>query len=237
MNSEAFDLGLRSTAFHSPCGYDSDGNTSTAREIAIICRKLASYDNVSKYFKIWRDFVRQGRTELVSENSLTRTYKRHAGYKVCHGEESGYCAAECGISGSGTAFISVVLGAQDGESAEKSAKTLIDHAHSAYRVTPVMFPDEMMKPIPVRSGTESAVLLRIKGQQTAVLPRNSGEPAAVVVLPDYLCAPLRKGQPVGTVAFYDGKNLVCETAIVTAEKVDRLSFNFIDRKLMCNVLE
>ena len=237
MNSEAFDLGLRSTAFHSPCGYDSDGNTSTAREIAIICRKLASYDNVSKYFKIWRDFVRQGRTELVSENSLTRTYKRHAGFKVCHGEESGYCAAECGISGSGTAFISVVLGAQDGESAEKSAKTLIEHAHSAYRVTPVMFPDEMMKPIPVRSGTESAVLLRIKGQQTAVLPRNSGEPAAVVVLPDYLCAPLRKGQPVGTVAFYDGKNLVCETAIVTAEKVDRLSFNFIARKLMCNVLE
>ena len=237
MNSEAFDLGLRSTAFHSPCGYDSDENVSTAREMAVICRKLASFRNLSPYFKIWRDFVRQGRTELVSENSLTRTYKRHTGFKECHGEESGCCIAQGGMNDSGTCYIAVILGGDDSETVEKSAKKLIDHAFSAYRVTPIMFPDEMMKPLPVRSGTENAVEVRIAGQGTAVLPRSSGQPSAVVVMPQYMTAPLRKGQPVGTAAFYDGKILVSETAIVTAEKVDRLSWRFIAWKLMCNVLD
>ena len=46
MNSEAFDMGLRGTAFCSPYGYYDEREHSTARDIAEICRRLAEYETL-----------------------------------------------------------------------------------------------------------------------------------------------------------------------------------------------
>lgn len=94
MNSRAFDLGLRNTAYFSPYGYYDEREYTTAYDIAIICSELSKYDFLQPYFKTWRDFVRNGTVELVNENTLSRTYQYHAGFKAVHSEESGYCIAE-----------------------------------------------------------------------------------------------------------------------------------------------
>lgn len=237
MNSEAFDMGLRNTAFYTPYGYYDEREYSTARDIAEICRALSRYELLRPFFQTWRDFVKGGATELVSENTLSRTYERHIGFKACHSGEAGYCAAEGGINDAGTCYISVVLGAPDADISLSAAKKLINRGFSEYKVTATMFPDEMLMPLKVRGGEDAAVEIRLREQSRIVVPRGVSELATVTVLPDYLTAPVKKGQRIGTAGFYSGKELVCEADIVAADDVPRLSFRFIFVKTLAKLLK
>lgn len=237
MNGEVFDLGLRDTAFYSPYGYYDEREYTTANDIAVICSKLAKYEFMRPYFKTWRDFVKSGQTELVNENTLARTYDRHIGFKACHSKESGYCIAEAGINDSGMCYIAVILGAESDDVSMSCAKKLINKGFSDYKVTATMFPDEMLMPIRVRNGEDSAVEIHLKNQSNLVVPRAVNELSTVVVIPEYLTAPLKKGQKIGTAGFYSEKNLVCEIDIVTDSDVNKLTFGFILKKTLCNLLK
>lgn len=237
MNSEAFDMGLRDTAFYSPYGYYDEREYTTANDIAVICSKLAKYDFLKPYFKTWRDFVKSGQTELVNENTLSRTYDRHIGFKACHSDESGYCIAEGGENDSGMCYIAVILGAESDDVSFSSAKKLINKGFSDYKVTATMFPDEMLMPIRVRNGEDSAVEIHLRNQSNLVVPRGVNELSTVVIIPEYLTAPVKKGQKIGSAGFYSEKNLVCEIDIVTSDSVDKLTFGFILKKTLCNLLK
>lgn len=232
MNAAAFDLGLRNSAFYSPYGYYDEREHTTAREMALICAKLSEYDFLTPYFSTWREFVRDNKVELVNENSLSRTLDSHIGFKAAHMQETGYCIAEGLRSESGTAFIAVVLGAQDEEISFSTAKKLCRKGFSDYKVTVTMFPDEMLMPIKVKKGKDFAVPIAIKQQGTLVIPKNSAELKTVTVLPDYLEAPVVYGQKIGTAAFYNGKNLVYEADIVASDSVEELDYGFVLSKML-----
>lgn len=237
MNTEAFDMGLRNTAFYSPYGYYDEREYSTAADIAAICSQLSRFEFLRPYFKTWRDFVKSGQTELVSENRLALNYERHIGFKACHSDESGFCIAEGAVNESGTCYISVILGASDEDSSLKGAKMLTNKGFNDYKVTATMFPDEMLMPIKVRNGEDSAVEVHLRRQSSLVIPRGVNELSTVVVIPEYLTAPLEKGQRIGTAAFYSDKNLVCEIEIVTSEKVEKLTPQFVLKKVLLNLLK
>lgn len=237
MNGEAFDMGLRNTAFYSPYGYYDEREYTTAYDIAVICSELAEYEFMRPYFSTWRDFVKSGQTELVNENTLARTYDRHIGFKACHSDDSGYCIAEAGMNNNGNCYIAVVLGAESEDVSFGTAKKLINKGFSEYKLTATMFPDEMLMPIKIRCGTDSAVEICLRNQSNLVVPRGVGELSTVVVLPEYLDAPIKSGQKIGTAAFYSEKNLVCEIDIITVNSVDKLSLGFVLQKTLLNLLK
>ena len=237
MNSRAFDLGLRNTAYFSLYGYYDEREYTTAYDIAIICSELSKYDFLQPYFKTWRDFVRNGTVELVNENTLSRTYQYHAGFKAVHSEESGYCIAECGKNESGTAFISVVLGAESDDDSFKKAKQLINSGFSNYKVTDSYFPDEMFKPIRVKNGEESAVEPILAKQGNIVVPKGTTSLRIICVFPEYLNAPIKKGQKIGTAAFFNGKKIVFETDVIVKNDVKKISFGFILKKMLLNMVK
>ncbi|MBQ8297404.1 MAG: D-alanyl-D-alanine carboxypeptidase [Ruminococcus sp.] len=237
MNSEAFDLGLRDTAFYSPHGYYDEREYTTAHDLAVICSELLKYEFMEPYFRTWRDFIKEGQTELVNENTLARTYDRHVGFKASHSEESGYCIAECGRSEDGTAFIAIVLGASDENSSLSQAKQLVKKGFSDYKVTTPGFLDELLRPVKVKNGVDSAVEVRLKSQSTVVVPKGVSELSNVIVMPEYLEAPLKKGQKAGTAAFYNGDTLVYETDIIVQNDVKRLTYSYILKKMLLNLIE
>ena len=125
MNSRAFDLGLRNTAFYSPSGLSDEREHSTAHDIAVICAQLSRYESLEPYFRIWRDSIRGGKTDIISENRLTRTYPKHIGFKECNSKLSGYCIAEAGRNEKGETYIAVVLGSENQDTAESKATRLL----------------------------------------------------------------------------------------------------------------
>ncbi|MDE6775158.1 MAG: serine hydrolase [Ruminococcus sp.] len=237
MNSEAFDLGLRDTAFLSPYGYYDKREYSTAHDVAVICSELAEYDFLKPYFKIWRDFIKEGKTELVNENTLSRTYENHAGFKAAHSEQSGFCIAEAGENESGICYIAVILNAPDSDTSFKEARQLIKKGFSNYKVTATMFPDEMLMPVKVRSGRETAVEISLRRQSRLVIPKNVAELSTAVVIPEYLNAPVKQGQVIGTAAFYSEKNQVCEIDIIAENDVEKLDFLYVFKEMLLNLLK
>lgn len=237
MNSKAFDLGMYSTVFCSPYGYYNEQEHTTAHDLAIVCAKLSDFDALEPYFCIWRDFVRNGKAELVNENTLSRTYEPHIGFKASHSEKSGYCIAEGGENSDGTTYIAVVLGAENEDISLKKAKELINLGFNGFHMTATMFPDEMLMPIKVKNGVEVAVEIQIANQSNLIVPKNITELNNIVILPDFLTAPVQKGQLIGSVGFYSGDTLVCETNIVTKDSVDALSFAYSFRKILSNIIK
>jgi D-alanyl-D-alanine carboxypeptidase (penicillin-binding protein 5/6) len=237
MNNKAEELGLRNTVFRSPCGYYDENEYSTAHDIALICRELVKYDMLTEYFRIWRDFVKSGQTELVNENTLARTYERHIGFKACHSEQSGYCIAEAGRNEKGTVYISVVLGAEDEDISFGKAKRLINTGFSDYKITATMFPDEMLHPLEVRNGTENSVEMQIQKQDMLVVPVGVNELSSVIVIPEYIDAPVKRGQKIGMASFYNDDVLVCEIPITAKENVNELSFGWIFRETLLKLIK
>lgn len=237
MNSRAFDLGLRNTAFYSPHGYYDEREYTTAHDIAVICSELAKFDFMQSYFKTWRDFIREGQTELVNENTLARTYEQHIGFKASHSDQSGYCIAEGGESEDGTSYIAVVLGAADEDMSFSTAKQLVKKGFSDYRVTVPGFLDELLRPVRVKDGVDMAVEVGLRSQSTIVIPRGVSELSNVIVMPEYVSAPVEKGQKIGTAAFYNGDTLVYETDIITKSNVEKLSYGYIFKKMLLNLIE
>ena len=237
MNSEAFDLGLRNTAFYSPQGYYDEREYTTAHDIAVICADLVKYDFMEPYFRTWRDFIKEGQTELVNENTLARTYEQHIGFKASHSEQSGFCIAEGGKSADGTVYIAVVLGAPDEDISFSMAKQLVKKGFSDYRVTVPGFLDELLRPVTVRDGVDSAVEVRLRSQSTIVIPKGVSELSNVIVMPAYICAPVKKGQKIGTAAFYNGDTLVYETDIVTQSAVEKLSYGYIFKEMLLKLIK
>ncbi len=236
MNSEAFDIGLRNTAFMSPYGTYNEKEHTTARDMAVICSRLARYGFLRKYFCTWMDRVRGGLTEVVSENTLTRTYDGHIGFKACHSEMSGYCVAEGAENAGGTAYIAVVIGAENENVSLGTAKKLLRRGFSGYKVTAADFPDEMLMPVKVSRGEETAVELMLGRRREAAVERGGAELSSISVIPAYLTAPVKRGQKVGTAAFYQGKTLICETDIVVKNNVKKLTWKFIAAKMLFNML-
>lgn len=237
MNSEAFDMGLRNTAFYSPHGYFDEREYTTAHDLAVICSKLVKFKQLEPYFKTWRDFIKEGQTELVTENTLARTYDRHIGFKAAHSEQSGYCIAEGGRDENGTTYIAVILGADSEETSLPAAKKLVKKGFSDYRVTVPGFLDELLRPVKVRNGVDSAVEVGLRSQNTIVIPKGVKELSNVVVIPEFVDAPLRKNQKIGTVAFYSGESLVYETDIIVKNDVKKLSYGYVFKELLLNLIE
>lgn len=237
MNSEAFDLGLRNTAFYSPYGYYDEREYTTAHDMAVICAQLVKYEFLRPFFKTWRDFVKSGQTELVSENRLANSYERHIGFKAAHSDETGYNIAEGGMNEAGDCYIVVVLGADNEDDMYKQAKSLMKSGFTDYKVTATMFPDEMLMPMKIRGGCDTAVEIALRQQSRLVVPKSVGELSTKVVLPEYLTAPVKKGQVIGSAAFYSDKNLVCEIDIVVKDDVKKLSWGYILKEMLCNMIE
>lgn len=237
MNSEVFDLGLRDTAFFSPYGYPDENSYTTAHDIAVICCQLTKYEFLRPYFCTWREFVKGGKTELVNENTLSRTFEPHIGFKASHSDKTGYCIAEGGNYGGDITCIAVVLGASDEDESFGTAKKMLKKGCRDYCVIPTMFPDEMLKPLRIRNGEETAAELAIESQWHFAVPKSEKRVKTAVVLPEYADAPVVRGQRVGTAAFYVGDTLIYESPIIVKSNVKKLSLKYIVLKMLGKLAE
>lgn len=221
MNAAAFSLGMRNTRFADCTGLSAE-NLTTAHDLALLCRALLQYDWLQPIFTTWRDELRGGETELVSENTLTRTYEGLLGLKAGHGDASGYTLTLAAERDS-LQCIAVILGCGDEDQRFRDAKALLEQGFSGYYVTTPDFSAEFMLPLPVRHGTAAAVLPET-GELLSIAAPKGETISSVVVLPLYLEAPVRKGDIVGSAAFYCGDSLLYESPLTAAEDVPRRGF-------------
>lgn len=236
MNARAFELGMRNTVYKSCGGNDSYSEYTTAKDTSILAGALLKYDFLTEFFTTWSDTVRNGETEVVNENILVRTFDGITGMKAGHSEKSGFNLVIT-AERNDTSFISVILGCDDKDERFNIGKSLLSQGFSSYKVTMPAFSDEFLKPINVHGGTEKAVQIQAGELNELVIPRSSGELSTAVLIPEYIEAPVKKGQIVGRIGFYNGDTLLFETDLLASQSVNKISFKKAIKKYLCIMYE
>ena len=234
MNAEAFTLGMRSTRY-ADCTGLSEESVTTAYEHGLLCRELLRYEWLKPLFTAFRDELRGGETELVSENRLTRNYEGILGLKAGHGDASGYTLA-LAAEREGMRCIGIVLGCSDADERFAAGKRLLNKGFTEYTVTTPDFSAEFLRPVPVHHGTAAAVLAESAALRAAAVPKNAAL-TCTVLLPRYVEAPVAAGEMLGEIAFYSGDTLLYESPLTAAEAVPRRRLKETLRMLLDNLFK
>ncbi len=231
MNAAAFDLGMRSTHFTSPQGYDDPMAYSTARDMGILACAVLQYESLAPYLTTWRTFIRDETVEIVNENTFTRTLDGCTGLKAGHSEEAGQCLiASC--ERNDMVCVAVVLGCEDENDRFVIAKRLLNMGFQNYKNTLPSLSEEFLMPLKIKGGTESAVLLKLAALPELTVPQSASELQTVPILPEYVCAPLAEGQQVGIVHFYHEETLLCSVPLLAADAVPQKTFGYAFKKAL-----
>ena len=229
MNAAAFDLGMKNTRFTTPQGFDDENAYSTAHDMGLLCCAVLQCPELQECLSTWRTFIRQDTVELVNENTLTRTEKHCTGLKASHSSKSGYSIA-VSAEKENMSCIAVILNAPDENTRFTLAKKLLHIGFQNYQITLPAFAEEFLQPLKIKKGTESAVLLEISSLPALTIPTGT-QLRAVMVLPEFMQAPVKYHQKAGTVYFYQDKTLLCECSLLTAEAVPKMTFSSACQKI------
>lgn len=231
MNAAAFDLGMRDTVFTSPQGYDDEASHSTARDLGILTCAVLSMPVLHEALTTWRTFIRDNTVEIVNENTLTRTMDGCLGVKAAHSAQAGQCLIAAAEHGELTCA-AIVLGCPDETERFTAAKQLLRQGFSAYTTEFTGFSEEFLNPLKIRHGTEASVLLHTDVLPPLAVRKSTPSLQAVLVLPVYAQAPVRKGQLLGEVYFYDGDTLLYSSGLYAGKDVPAVTFRLAAQRVL-----
>lgn len=218
MNNKAIELGMNNTSFTNCNGYyDDSKQISTATDLAILVSKLSEFENMKGYFTCWLDYLRDGATELVNANTLVRSYEGLTGFKAGYTDSSGFCVA-AGAERNGVSYVSIVMGCDDKDMSFTEAKRLLNNGFTGYQKIKPDMPKNIPQVIRVKGGIKKEIPLSINEIKDIIIPNGSSKSVtSKVIVPDYIYAPVEKGQAVGEIQFYKNEKLLFAVDITAAD--------------------
>lgn len=231
MNARAAELSMKNTHFENTNGLDDsvENHVISARDIAIMSRELIRHPQILEYSSTWMDTVRDGAFTLTNTNRLVRFYPGATGLKTGSTAKAKFCISAT-AERNGVSLIAVIMGAETRDVRNAEAKKLLDYGFAGYGV----YKDENheLPPLPVDGGMKDHASLVVTPFSLALPKEKIASVHAEVELPTRLKAPLAVGDTVGRVIYTLDGETVGETPITVAEKVDKISFFEILRRLL-----
>ena len=209
MNRRAAELGMTHTCFASPSGLDAEGHGASAHDMALLARAALRNDDFAEICKKQQMRVSFGNPPYL--RTLTNTNKLLAMDDTVIGVKTGFtdAAGRCLVSAAerdGRRLICVTLFDRN-DWADHEA--LYDYGFASAQPYPMPLPE--LPAVPVEGGDADSVQVYLK--EPPVLTAWRGVPPAyemTVLLPPFLTAPVRKGEPVGTLLLTNGRTVIAE---------------------------
>ena len=236
MNDKARALNCFDTNFVTPSGLDAEGHYTTARDLAVI----ASYAIKNKDFLSITNTpshkfkeIKTGRTFTVTnKNKFLYMMDGAIGVKTGFTGKAGYCFVGA-VKRPDRTLISVVLGC--GWPPNKNLKWIDTKRLMTYGIENYekkqIFEEKIFNPVYVEDGQTEFVGLKISGDLNILI----GKDEKVHIeynIPEYLTAPVNKGQQVGSAKYYINGKLYTEIPIYTTEESKKIDFKFCLRKIL-----
>ena len=222
MNKQAQVMGL-GAHFVNATGLDADGQTMSARDVAMICQSLVEYDQLLVWSSIWMEnYVHpDGReTEMTNANRLVRFYDGADGICTGSSNSAGYCIAATAQHSAGR-FIYVAMGAPSSNARFEDANTALDYAFAGFSATTVVREGQQLcQNYPVVGGTKSSVNVIAKSGFSALLEKGSeSRIEKELVMLEEVKAPVEKGQKIGYLRILLDEEEIGRVDAVAAEDV------------------
>ena len=236
MNSRAMELGMNDTHFVNCTGLDDGADAArhrtSAHDIALMSRELLkNHPDIKKFTTIWMDTVRNGTFGLSNTNKLVRFYPGATGLKTGFTSGAGYCLSAT-AEREGLELIAVVMGCTTSQERTAACKGMLDYGFANFAV---VNPDltEHNTAVTVKLGKTPSISA-VLGADTGMLidKAQKGSITTEIQLAESVCAPVEKGQPLGTMTVKAGDQVLAEVPLVAAEDVARLTWGDLFVKVL-----
>ena len=220
MNKRAKEIGMRDSTFRNSTGLPDPDQKVTARDLAILARKIVL--DYPEYYPIFAipDFEWNGINQR-NRNPLLTMGIGADGLKTGHTEESGY-----GLVGSAKSNtqrrIVVVNGLESSRARAEEARKLMEWGFRTFRQVTLFEDDEVVAEAKVFGGTQGRVQLKAKGAIRVLVSRSNADSLkgrAVYTGP--IEAPIEPGTEVGALKIFQDERLIQETPLYTAETIGK----------------
>lgn len=214
MNAKAAELGMEQTCFANPNGLSEDGHYSTAYDMARLGR--ACLENEILAGIMATKSITVGTRTFTNHNKLLWRYDGCTGMKTGYTEKAGRTLVSSAEI-NGQTLIAVTLNAPDDWDDHTK---LFDYGFEVYSESLLCSAGKIIQRIPVYGGLTSFIPAVTADE--VCYPLAEGEHVtAKITLPDFLEAPIMRGDSLGKLSFYVSGNLIAETNLLAGEGARR----------------
>ncbi|GAJ39416.1 D-alanyl-D-alanine carboxypeptidase family protein [Saccharococcus caldoxylosilyticus] len=228
MNKKAKELGLKDTMFQNATGLPAEKHYSSAYDMAMLARELLKYEDITKYTRMYEDYLRENTDKkfwLVNTNRLVKFYPGVDGLKTGFTSQAKYCLTATAKK-NGMRVIAVVFGASTPKSRNAQITKMLDYAFSQYKTHPVYKRNEVLTRVHINKGKKRTVAL-VTSEPISVLTKKGqsiDQIEKVIKVKDGVKAPIQKGDELGVLILkQDGKEIL-RSPIVAKESVAEASW-------------
>lgn len=219
MNARAKELGMNDTTFINCNGLDEAGHVTSAHDIAVMSRELMKHPKIFEYTTIWMDSLRDGAFGLVNTNKLVRFYQGATGLKTGSTSVAGFCISAT-AKRDNMELIAVVMGSPSSKERFSDATKMLDYGFANFAILKSLVSDDELSCLYVKKGLKSSLSIALDESFNMLIEKTKiGNIEKTISLPEYVNAPIKKGQKIGTVEYFtDGKSIgKCD--IVSTENI------------------
>lgn len=230
MNKRAEELGMKNTHFENTNGLDdtTENHVISARDIAIMSAELLKHEKIIDFTTIWQDTIRDGAFTLTNTNRLIRFYQGANGLKTGSTSKAGFCISATAQRDE-MQLIAVVMGSQNRDSRNESAKKLLDWGFANYNY--LRLDAATLEPLTVSFGKQERVKIAYDRFEW-VASKEDGELSVALQLPESIDAPVKNGQVIGTVIYKLGEREVGKGNVYAIEAIEKNSYGSLFAKLL-----
>lgn len=231
MNERAAELGCTSSHFENATGLDDtvQNHTMSARDIATISAEVMKHEKVTDYTTVWMDTIRDGAFGLTNTNRLIRFYDGATGLKTGSTAKAKFCISATAEKG-GLSLVAVVMGSSTRDARNELAKNMLDFGFANFSSVKKDAAD--MGSIAVKGGVSSTVGVKSLPFSAVVDKSDAAKAEEIVDIPDFIPAPVKAGQKIGSITYKVGDKVIGTSDIVANDSVDKISFFTILPKIL-----
>lgn len=228
MNDKVNDLGLKNTHFTNSTGLPAKNHYSSAYDMAMMAKELLKYEEITNYTSIYEDYLRENTDKkfwLVNTNRLVKFYDGVDGLKTGFTNEAKYCLTATAKKNN-LRMISVVMGAQNTKERNRDITKMFDYAFSQFEIDNLYARGEMIEELKISKGSKRKV--KVITDDVVSILHEKGEDidniTESVKLNKDLKAPIKKGEPIGTLILKKNGDVLSETTLVSADDIVKASW-------------
>jgi serine-type D-Ala-D-Ala carboxypeptidase (penicillin-binding protein 5/6) len=220
MNEKAKLLGLKDSQFKNSDGMPADGQYITAMDMAILSKRYIEDHPEALVLHSTVEFeyngIRQG-----NRNTLLQKNIGVDGLKTGHIKESGYHLTAT-AKRDGQRMIAVVMGCDKVRKRAPEAQKLLEYGFKNFSTVEAVKKGATFGPLKVKRGKLNQVLLTAAGDgRVTVAKGKENLVSAVPQLPQFIVAPIQKGQVVAKVFIQNEGKAVKEVNLIASLSVEK----------------
>ena len=238
MNRRACEIGMRNSSFVTPSGLHDDNHYSTAYDMALLARAAMKNDEFRKICST--AYIRLSDEKWSNDKYLKNSNKLLSRYDCCIGIKTGFTdeAGRCLVSAAernGVMLIAVTLNAPDDWNDHIK---MMEYGFSVTSMKKIDSSDESF--VLSVAGGDTNEVKGVLAELPEIAEVNGFVPKITtkIILPEFVYAPVLKGDVLGKAEYYLNEELVCSVDIVADESccaveknIEKSLYRFIIEKL------